>query len=482
MTNDFNIIIDELHNNKKSFLIDAETRESISFQKFANKIKKDVYNIKSLDSQAVYILKVDNSIKSLILISTFFYFRKKIILFPKNQRLNSQLKSNFNFLVYEVKVGKRLSLKKISNNKLAEFNFDLLIMSSGSTGKSKLVKLELNKSLNNSISMGKLSKFNKQNIHYMIMPIYHVNSLFFSFLSSLIYKQKVILRRKFYPQEFWKDISKFKIKTTSISPTIVRYLNHFKAEFKKKSFLKIVICSSSFLTMSDYKKFKENFSINITQGYGLSEATNFNSLMPTNQKEIKDVNNYFKDEKFITIGSAIPGNEILIAKNKVIGELAIEGNFLSNGYFGYKNKNLKTILTGDVGYIKKYKKKKFIFLIGRKKEIIKYNGETVYPADIENFISEKIKAKINFFCFGFENNLRTEIGCFIDKKSFKSKILDLLKKQFLEMKYPYLPRYIFVGDIKRFLTNTYKPRRKYLSSIITSNFNNFSKIYKTYLI
>ena len=39
--------------------------------------------------------------------------------------------------------------------------------------------------------------------------------------------------------------------------------------------------------MSDYKKFKENFSINITQGYGLSEATNFNSLMPTNQKEIK---------------------------------------------------------------------------------------------------------------------------------------------------------------------------------------------------
>jgi len=294
-------------------------------------------------------------------------------------------------------------------------------------------------------------------------------------MSSLIFKQKLIITKKFDPINFWKTINKYKIKTTSVSPSIIKLLNFYKKKEKFNS-LKTIVCSSTFLPKSEYVQFYKNFKINITQGYGLSEATNFNTLMPISQNKIKLLNKFFKDESLITIGSAIPGNKIFI-KNKKTGELIIKGKFLSNGYLG-SNKKINQVFTGDIGYIKKYKKKEYIFLVSRKKEIIKYKDETVYPLDIENFISHSIKNKFNFFCFGFDSKFGTEIGCVIDKKNFKRNILTAMRKIKFNNTYQYFPNYIFVCNIRKFLTKTGKPQRKIISDLVSKNNNNLKKTYQ----
>lgn len=478
MSLNFQKYIDKLKTyGEKTFLLETEASKKISFFSFYKEIAKDKFRVSKLDNNSVYFLKVENSIKSLLLIATFLYYKKKILLIPAEQKNNKILKKNIFFKSVEINIqGSKIKKKIISSLKLKEKNFDILIMSSGSTGKSKIVKLDLKKSLINSYSMGKILKFDINNVHYLVMPIYHVNSLFFSFFSSIIFPQKIILSKKFDVFKFWKIVKKNKVKTTSLSPTIVKLLNMFKDNYVNCD-LSIVLCASSFLPKKDYFEFYNNFKLYLSQGYGLSEATNFSCLMPTSQKKIKILNNYFKKEGYITIGSSIYGNKVSLNGKGKYKELVVEGDFLSNGYYGDKNIRKEKIYTGDLGYQKTYNKETYTFIVSRKKEIIKFKDETIYPIDIENYILSTLNIKNNFFCFGFEYQGLTNIACFVDKKNLSKESKQKIIKLKNSTNYNYKPKFFFLGDISNFQTKTFKPRRSFISKIVASNFTEFVKKY-----
>ena len=261
-----------------------------------------------------------------------------------------------------------------------------------------------------------------------------------------------------------------------MSPTIVKYLNLTNLK-KKNSTLKKVVCASSFLLKEDYYEFYKKFKISIIQGYGLSEATNFSTIMPSNATLRKKINSYFNTEKYITIGHSVKDNNLrilhknkFINKEKIIGEITISGKFLYNGYFGKKKSILKYIRTGDLGFYRFYNKKKYYFITSRIKEIIKFKDHTIYPIDIENFINKYLKNTIDFFCFGLMKGNLEYIGCAIDRKNFTSEIKKKLLNMLFEKKYEYLPENFFIMDLKKFKTKTLKPKRNYLSNYINKKF------------
>ena len=59
-------------------------------------------------------------------------------------------------------------------------------------------------------------------------------------------------------------------------------LNKFKNQKIDNTTLKMVACASTFLSKLNIRILK-NFGLFISQGYGLSEATNFSTIMPTKQ-------------------------------------------------------------------------------------------------------------------------------------------------------------------------------------------------------
>ncbi len=154
-----------------------------------------------------------------------------------------------------------------------------------------------------------------------------------------------------------------------------------------------------------------------------------------------------------------------------IGEIYIKSASSFNGYYGFKFKN-KYFPTGDIGYFKKYNKKKIFFITSRIKEIIKKNDETIYPIDIENAFLSIVKKSLNMFVFGFNLNSVVKIGCVLDKKEFnnviKKKILCLQKKQ----NYKYLPEFFFISKISNFKTKSLKPKRLSLSKFIERKYDN----------
>ena len=86
--------------------------------------------------------------------------------------------------------------------------------------------------------------------------------------------------------------------------------------------------------------------------------------------------------------------------NNIDGDLYYRGKNIFGGYSkSFKDLDKFTFLneleTGDIGY--KNLRGNF-FITGRKKEIIKYRDETVFPIDIEGILQKSFKY-VNFFCF-----------------------------------------------------------------------------------
>lgn len=119
-------------------------------------------------------------------------------------------------------------------------------------------------------------------------------------------------------------------------------------------------------------------------GYGLTETCSVVCV------------NTMKDYKFGSVGKALQGNiiEVLDDFNKPvafgqIGEIAISGPTTMSGYLnceqsGITNKDEKEwIATGDLGY---FDNDGFMFVVGRKKRLIKIASFNVFPSQIEELV------------------------------------------------------------------------------------------------
>ena len=91
------------------------------------------------------------------------------------------------------------------------------------------------------------------------------------------------------------------------------------------------------------------------------------------------------------------------------GQKVQEGELLINSpsnFVGYLNENADTdwVQTGDLGYYKTFKNKKYWFLRSRIKEIIKYRDQTLYPQDIEQWVQDQLNLPISSLAPGKNTN------------------------------------------------------------------------------
>ncbi len=120
-------------------------------------------------------------------------------------------------------------------------------------------------------------------------------------------------------------------------------------------------------------------------GYGLTETSPAVSISPLNQKEFNE-----------SIGLPIPSTDVEIRddKEKVLdinqeGEIWVKGPQVMKGYWKKAEETQKVfdkngwLRTGDIG---KIDDKGFLYLLDRKKDMIKVSGFNVYPNEIEDLV------------------------------------------------------------------------------------------------
>ncbi|MCO5573091.1 hypothetical protein L7F22_026856 [Adiantum nelumboides] len=223
-------------------------------------------------------------------------------------------------------------------------------------------------------------------IYMCLLPMYHVYGMGFFASGLLVRGSTVVVQRKFDIAETLEAIEKHRVTHMPVVPPIVLMLTQ-TALVNKFSLSSLVEVGSGAAPLSKevMDAFRIRFpNISLRQGYGLTESTSVGAYTATKEESMhygsvgRIAGN--SEVKIVSIDSRKP----LPPTKK--GEIWIRGPCIMKGYFGKPGETAATIdkeswlHTGDLGYIDE---QGYLFVVDRLKELIKYKGFQVAPAELE---------------------------------------------------------------------------------------------------
>ena len=295
-------------------------------------------------------------------------------LLKKNLSEKISFKINFYNFLDNINVKQKIN-KKFNPKKNIFF---LLCFTSGSTGNPKPIAISEKTKYMRAKSNIKIYNLSKSKRSLITTPFHHTLAIRILTM-SIIMGAEIFVIENYYSDKLIKVIQDKKINFTLFVSNQINSILINPKNFNKLQSLKALISSSSNLSLKNKKKILKNFKGKIFECYGLSEAAIVSNL------NLKKNKNYLD-----SVGKSIEGVDIkIINKDKNgIGEIAVKSKFIFSEYFNRKKYskaqfvNNNYFLTGDLGYLRK----NFLYLVGRKKNMIKVKGISVYGEDIEKKI------------------------------------------------------------------------------------------------
>ncbi|KAJ7109643.1 AMP binding protein [Mycena crocata] len=273
-----------------------------------------------------------------------------------------------------------------------------LCYSSGTTGKPKGVETT-HHNVNGLLSIVRTNfpSTTPQDIMIGILPFYHIYALVQVVHLPLREGVPVIIQPRFEPVAFCANIEKYRATLSLIVPPVLVVLaRHPAAETYDLSSLRYLCSGAAPLGKDLVDQVKKRLKsarktghvCEITQGYGLTETSPTTHLL-----SVAD-----SDRKMGSIGQLLPNLEARLvddedgevdAEEGRPGELWIRGPTVMKGYLNNLSATKNAITpdaffkTGDVAV---RDKEGFYYIVDRRKELIKYKGFQVPPAELESVL------------------------------------------------------------------------------------------------
>ncbi|PRQ19050.1 putative AMP-dependent synthetase/ligase, AMP-binding enzyme domain-containing protein [Rosa chinensis] len=226
-----------------------------------------------------------------------------------------------------------------------------------------------------------------KNVYLSVLPLFHIYGLALIVVGLLSLGSSIVIMKKFDINEVVKAIDRYKVTHFPVVPPILTALTKIVEDVGAHSLqsLKQVSCGAAPLSMKLIEDFVQALPhVDFIQGYGMTETTavgtrGFNTekirkyssiglLAPNMQAKVVDWNT----------GSFLPPASI--------GELWLRGPSIMKGYLNNARATMSTIdndgwlHTGDISY---FDEDGYLHVCDRIKEIIKYKGFQIAPADLE---------------------------------------------------------------------------------------------------
>lgn len=233
-------------------------------------------------------------------------------------------------------------------------------------------------------------KFTDKDILLGILPLFHTYALTTTLILPTCVGATVVYLERFSGPKVLEVIEKYKITCISAIPSMYRMLVRAVTSTKHNlSSLRLCTSGGEHLPGEILAAFNEAFPVRLMEGYGLTEAT---AVVSVNTPEKYKPN---------SIGAPLDNLEVKIVgesgqclpANKE-GEIWVKGPNIMKGYYKLPKETEKTITsdgwlkTGDYG---KVDAEGFLWITGRKKDLIIISGENVSPREIEQVIGEHEK-------------------------------------------------------------------------------------------
>ncbi|MEU5266393.1 acyl-CoA synthetase [Amycolatopsis sp. NPDC021455] len=222
---------------------------------------------------------------------------------------------------------------------------------------------------------------------YMGAPLFHGTGLS-QFILSFALGSKVVMRRKFHPEEALRGVAEHRCTALVLVPTMLQRIVDLPKEVREKydtSSLRIVFVAGSALSPDLGNRANEAFGPVVHNLYGSTEVAVATVATPEDWAKAPG-----------TVGRAPVGCKVALydEKGRKITEPNVTGRvFVGSGlsFGGYTDGRHKEIIdgllsSGDVGH---FDEDGLLFIDGRDDEMIVSGGENVFPIEVENLLVER---------------------------------------------------------------------------------------------
>ena len=257
--------------------------------------------------------------------------------------------------------------------------------SSGTTGLPKGVMLTHHNLVANIRQMEGLCYFYETDTLICVLPLFHIYGLVVVLNMGLYSGSTIVTMPRFDLESFLKAVQDYNVSLAHLVPPIVLALSkHPVVDNYKLPNLKTIFSGAAPLGEDLTRACMDRLGINIRQGYGMTETSPVTHSSPAPPAIAK----------FGSVGVPAPNTECKIIDLETgeplgpgeRGEVCVRGPQIMKGYLNNPEATAQTIdaegwlHTGDIGYADE---DGHFFIVDRAKELIKYKGFQVPPAELE---------------------------------------------------------------------------------------------------
>lgn len=225
-----------------------------------------------------------------------------------------------------------------------------------------------------------------ENIHLCNLPLFHITGMVNSMNVPLYSGGTIVMMTRFDVEVMVQAIEKYRCEYWVGTATMnIAVVNMPGIENRNISSLKSVFSGGAPIPLEILEKFKELTHCELLEGYGLSETTAQATTNPRGGCRIGSVGIPLFDTDIRILSMEDPTVNL---PPRQVGEVAIKGPMVMKGYWNKPEDTKQSfldgyLLTGDLGY---FDEDGYLYISGRKKEMIKASGFSVFPTEVEGYL------------------------------------------------------------------------------------------------
>ncbi|MDZ4278308.1 MAG: AMP-binding protein, partial [Dehalococcoidia bacterium] len=275
-----------------------------------------------------------------------------------------------------------------------EADVAVLPYSSGTTGLPKGVMLSHYNLSSNIRQMRATGLVREESVLLAFLPFFHIYGLMVLLNGSLTQGATCLVMPRFDPDQTLYLIEKHKVTDFFVVPPALLALSHHpKLDQHDHSSLRFVLSGAAPLPAEVAELAAQRFGCTMLQGYGMTETSPLTNTSPLDAVKADSVGPPVPDtqEKIVDMST---GEELPVGET---GELLIHGPQVMLGYWKSPDATKETIRSDGPaaadrwlrsGDIARMDEDGYLYIVDRAKEMIKYKGYQVAPAELEGVVME----------------------------------------------------------------------------------------------
>jgi long-chain acyl-CoA synthetase len=275
--------------------------------------------------------------------------------------------------------------------KHAEISSDDLVAlpySSGTTGLPKGTMLSHRNLTTNNLQFTTALRTNFTDVALLFLPFYHIYGVMLTG-SFLACGGTQIMMERFDLLQSLELCEKHGVTYYFAVPPIILALANAPVDLSKLKTVKYIFSGAAPLPMDPARKLESKSGVHVVQGYGMTEASPLTHAQPGDPNLVRldsvGMPTHNTEQKIVDLETG--ERELPVGED---GEIIIRGPQIMQGYWKAPEETARTLrngwlYTGDIGHVDE---DGYTYIVDRKKEMIKYKGFGIAPAELESLLME----------------------------------------------------------------------------------------------